>query len=77
MTRLALAAAGSAILVAAYSLSPLVAVAVAAIGATALMAVIAMVLQQAEREEVERVMTIIDACVESESRPLEPVRLVS
>jgi hypothetical protein len=77
MTRLALAAAGSVIFIAAYSLSPLVAVALAATGAAILTAVVALSLRQSEIEEIEHVMGIIDACVATERRSPEPLRLVS
>ena len=77
MTRLALAATASVIFVAAYSLSPLVAVAIAAAGAAVLTAAVAMSLRQAEMDEVEHVMTIIDACVATERKSPELMRLVS
>lgn len=77
MTRLALAAAASVLLVTAYSLSPLVAVSIAALGAATLTAAVAMALRQAERDEIEHVMDIIDSCVAAEGPMPEPVRLVS
>jgi hypothetical protein len=77
MTRLVIAAAASVILVTAYSVSPLVAVTIAAVAAAALTAAIALSLRQAEREEIDRVMDIIDSCVVSERSVAEPVRLVS
>ncbi len=77
MTRIALAAAASVVFVATYALSPLFAVAIAAIGAAALTATIAISLRQAELREIEHVMDIIDACAVSERHAAEPMRLVS
>jgi hypothetical protein len=77
MTRLATAAAASVILITAYSLSPLVAVTIAAVAAAALTAAIALSLRQAEREEIDHVMDIVETCVASERSMAEPVRLVS
>ena len=77
MTRLALAAAASVILVTAYSLSPLIAVTLAALSAATLTAAIAISLRRAEHEEIERVMDIIESCVEAERAIAEPVRLAS
>ena len=77
MTRLALAAAASVLLVTAYSLSPLVAVTIAAVGAATLTAAVALALRQAEHEEIEHVMDIIDSCVAAEHPIAEPIRLVS
>ena len=77
MTRLAIAATASIVLVSAYSVSPLIAVTIAGIAAAALTAAIALSLRQAEREEIEHVMDIIDSCVASERTVAEPVRLVS
>jgi hypothetical protein len=77
MTRLALAAAASVIFVATYSLSPLLAVAIAAIGAALLTASIAMSIRHSENQEIEHIMTIIDACVVAEQHSHEPVQLVS
>ena len=77
MTHLALASVASIIFIATYALSPLVAVAIAAIGAALLTASIAMSLQHAERQEIDHVMTIIDACVAADYQMQEPVRLVS
>ena len=78
MTRIALAAAASIVFVATYALSPLFAVAIAAVGAAALTATIAISLRQAELREIEHVMDIIEACTaaEREQAP-EPIRLVS
>jgi hypothetical protein len=77
MTRIALAAAASVVFVATYALSPLFAVAIAAVGAAALTAMIAISLRQAELSEIEHVMAIIDACAVSERQAAEPMRLVS
>jgi hypothetical protein len=77
MTRLAIAAAASVILVTAYSVSPLIAVTIAAIAAAALTAAIALSLRQAEREEIDRVMDIVETCVASDRSMAEPIRLVS
>ena len=77
MTRIALAAIASLAFVATYSLSPLVAVAIAAIGAAVLTAMVASSLHQAELREVEYVMEIIDACAASDRTAPEPLRLVS
>lgn len=77
MTRIALAAAATVAFAATYSLSPLVAVAIASIGAVALTAAIAVSLRQAELREIEHVMSIIDACAVADRHSTEPVRLVS
>jgi hypothetical protein len=77
MTRLATAAASSIVLVTAYSVSPLVAVALASIAAAVLTGAIALSLRQAEREEIAHVMDIVDSCVASDERAPQQVRLVS
>lgn len=77
MTRIALAAAASIAFAATYSLSPLLAVAIAAMGAAALTAAVAISLRQAEAREIEHVMSIIDACNMPEREIREPIRLVS
>ena len=77
MTRIAIAAAASLAFVATYSLSPLAAVALAAMGAAVLTAFIAIGIRNAERREIEHVMTIIDACDIADSFDVEPIRLVS
>lgn len=77
MTRLALAAAATVIFIAAYSLSPLIAVGIASIGAAMLTAAVAMSLRQSERKEIEHVMSIIEACVVNEREQPEPARMVS
>jgi hypothetical protein len=77
MIRTAYAAAASIALVATYSLSPLFAVALAAAGAAVLTAMIAISLREAERSEIEHVMSIIDACAVTEHETAEPLRLVS
>jgi len=77
MTRLAIAASSSVLLVTAYSFSPLIAVTIAALGAALLTAAIAISLRQAEREEIEHVMDIIDSCVAAERSSPEPARMVS
>jgi uncharacterized BrkB/YihY/UPF0761 family membrane protein len=77
MTRIALAAAASIAFVATYSLSPLLAVAIAAVGAAVLTATIAISLRQAELREIEHVMNIIDSCGSNERLVAEPIRLVS
>ena len=77
MTRIALAAVASIAFIATYSLSPLLAVAIAALGAAVLTAYIATSLRQAELREIEHVMTIIDSCAAVERSIPEPVRLVS
>ena len=75
MTRLATAVFSSMFLAGTYSISPLVAVAIAAAAAAVLTAAITFALRRAERAEIDRVMEIIDACAESERMP-EPVQLV-
>lgn len=77
MTRIAIAAAASLAFVATYSLSPLAAVAIAAMGAAVLTAFIAIGIRDAEQREIEHVMTIIDACDVAELFHTEPIRLVS
>ena len=77
MTRIALAAVASIAFIATYSLSPLLAVAIAAVGASVLTAVIAVSLRQAELREIEHVMNIIDACAVSDRQIAEPMRMVS
>jgi len=77
MTRIASATIVSLAFVATYSLSPLVAVAIAAIGAAVLTAMVASSLHQAEAREIEHVMDIIDACAVSDHALPEPLRLVS
>ena len=77
MTRIALAAAASIIFVATYSLSPLLAVAIASVGAAVLTAAIAVSLRQAELHEIEHVMDIIDSCTVADRRVAEPIRMVS
>jgi Flp pilus assembly protein TadB len=77
MTRLALAAAATAVFIAAYSLSPLIAVGIAAIGAALLTAAVAISLRQAELKEIEHVMEIIEACVVSEREAPEAARIAS
>jgi uncharacterized BrkB/YihY/UPF0761 family membrane protein len=77
MTRIALAAAASIAFAAIYSLSPLIAVAIASVGAAALTATIAISLRQAELREIEHVMNIIDACAIADRQVAEPVRMVS
>lgn len=77
MTHIAYAAAASIAFVATYSLSPLFAVGLAAVGAAVLTAMIAVALRQAELHEIEHVMDVIDACAMSERTAAEPLRLVS
>jgi hypothetical protein len=77
MTRIALAAVASIAFIATYSLSPLLAVAIAAVGAAVLTSVIAVSLRQAELREIEHVMNIIDACAVSDRQIAEPIRMVS
>jgi uncharacterized BrkB/YihY/UPF0761 family membrane protein len=77
MTRIALAAAASIAFAAIYSLSPLIAVAMASVGAAVLTAAIAISLRQAELREIEHVMDIIDSCAIADRQVPEPVRLVS
>ena len=77
MTRIAIAAAASLAFVATYSLSPLAAVAIAAMGAAVLTAFIAIGIRHAEQREIEHVMNIIDACDVAEPFHIEPIRLVS
>ena len=77
MTRIAIAAVASIAFIATYSLSPLLAVAIAAVGAAVLTAVIAVSLRQAELREIEHVMSIIDACAVSDRQVAEPIRMVS
>ena len=77
MNRIALAAAASVAFIGTYSLSPLLAVAIAAVGAAVLTAVIAVSPRQAELREIEHVMSIIDACAAADRQVVEPVRMVS
>jgi hypothetical protein len=77
MTRLALAAAATVVFIGAYSLSPLIAVGIAAIGAAFLTAAVAISLRQAERNEIEHVMEIIEACVVSEREAPEAAQMAS
>ena len=77
MNRIALAAAASIAFAATYSLSPLLAVAISAVGAVVLTAAIAISLRQAELREIEHVMSIIDACAAADRQVAEPIRLVS
>jgi F0F1-type ATP synthase membrane subunit c/vacuolar-type H+-ATPase subunit K len=77
MTRIAYAAVASIAFIATYSLSPLLAVGIAAFGAAVMTAIIAVALRQAEMREIEHVMTIIDACAAADHQAVEPLRLVS
>lgn len=77
MTRIAYAAAASIAFIATYSLSPLVAVGIAAVGAAVITGMIAVALRQAEIREIEHVMNIIDACTVADHQAVEPLRLVS
>ena len=77
MTRIAYAAAASIAFIATYSLSPLVAVGIAAVGAAVITGMIAVALRQAETREIEHVMNIIDACTVADRQAAEPLRLVS
>lgn len=77
MTRIAYAAAASIAFVATYSLSPLLAVGLAAVGAAVLTGMIAVALRQAELREIEHVMNIIDACASADRETAAPLRLVS
>ena len=77
MTRIAIAAVASLVFVATYSLSPLVAVAIAAMAAAVLTAFIAIGIREAEQREIAHVMNIIDACDVTEPFAAEPIRLVS
>jgi len=77
MTRIAYAAAASLAFIATYSLSPLVAVGIAAIGAAVITGMFAIALRQAEMREIEHVMTIIDACAAADHEAARPLRLVS
>src|SRR5579859_2355585 len=77
MTRIAYAAAASIAFIATYSLSPLVAVGIAAVGAAVITGMIAVALRQAETREIEHVMNIIDACTVADRQAAGPLRLVS
>jgi len=77
MTRIAFAAAASIVFVAAYSVSPLAAIAIAAAAAAVLSGAIALSLRDAEHQEIQHVMEIIETCVATERALPEPIRLVS
>jgi len=77
MTRFAIAAAASLVLIAAYALSPLAAVAIAAAASAVLTAAVAIALRRAERDEIAHVMEIIDACVAVEEPAPLGARMVS